>query len=146
MLHASLCSIEDALDLQRSCQINQQSTLRKQRDVFPLEVSYDLQGRDKISFIQSMLKEGLQPFFSDLDVTWLQDPFPLARQHPEAAVLISTDIMSPTEMGGDLEECPVTGDAPLGMLNVGIHLMRPAALPILQVQLSGSVTSFWQKA
>lgn len=95
-----------------------------------------MQGREKIRFIESMLLEGLQPFFSDLDVSWLQDPFPLARQHPEAAILISSDVMSPTEMGGELEECPVTGDAPLGMLNVGIHLMRPAALPILQVEES----------
>ena len=80
-----------------------------------------------------MLEEGLQPLFSDLDVSWLQDPFPFIRGHKDAAILISVDILRATEFGGELEPCPVAGKAPMGMMNVGIHLMRPAALPVLQV-------------
>jgi len=83
-----------------------------------------------------MLESGLQPFFTDLDVVWLQNPFPYVRRFPRPDILISLDLLGPTAFDGDLEPCPdVLGEAALGMHNVGIHLMRPGALPVLRVRL-----------
>lgn len=87
----------------------------------------------KLLFIEAMLEKGLQPFFSDLDVIWLQNPFPFMRKHSGVDMLVSVDVLHTTEFEGKLEDCPIHEEAPMGMLNVGIHLMRPAALPILQV-------------
>lgn len=83
-----------------------------------------------------MLRAGLAPMFADLDVVWLSNPLPYLKNFPAADILISLDLLNPNKFDGSLESCPeVLSWTLLGMQNVGIHLMRPGALPVVQACL-----------
>lgn len=96
-----------------------------------------LQGKQKIRFIRSMVESGLQPLFLDLDAVLLGDPLPLLRMLPDADILISSDHIHPGDVIHGLEACPVPGMEGyfMGFMNVGMHLMRKGAVPVLQVIL-----------
>lgn len=93
-----------------------------------------MQGKEKIKFIMAMLRAGLSPLFADLDVAWLQDPVPFVAALPKADLLLSLDLLQPTSTVAKLEQCPdILGESLMGMMNVGIHFVRPGATPALEV-------------
>lgn len=100
-------------------------------------------GVEKIKLIITMLEAGLHPMFSDLDVVWLRDPLPFVRLLDKTNMLVSSDScdVSPDVR---LDHCPsIVGNSRevkgsgtfVGKMNVGIHLLRPSALPFVEAWL-----------
>jgi len=60
-------------------------------------------GRDKIRLIRDFAKIGLDVLISDIDVVWLEDPFPYLARFPAADMLVSTDQLRNQSQGDELE-------------------------------------------
>ncbi|XP_051151632.1 arabinosyltransferase XEG113-like [Andrographis paniculata] len=87
-------------------------------------------GRDKISLLDSFLQFGFEILMCDTDTVWLKNPLPYLARYPEADVLVSTDQISPTVTGEQLDNWALVGEA----YNIGIFHWRPTESSIKLVK------------
>lgn len=82
--------------------------------------SFAVAGRMKVKIIAQFLQMGVQVVFSDVDVTWLRNPFPFFDRFRDADILTSSDSLRTSVKDESLERYPEIA-APF---NIGILVFR----------------------
>jgi len=77
-------------------------------------------GREKINLIVTFTNMGIDLLLSDVDTVWMRDPMPYIARYPDADVLTSSDHLSTTVGGEELEKWPNAASA----ANIGIMFFR----------------------
>ncbi len=89
-------------------------------------------GREKIKLIRVFLELGVNVVISDVDVLWLRNPIPYFKEYPNADILTSSDHLTNTVPGYELEIMQQAGSAAnIGecVTHSGISLYRMCACP-----------------
>jgi len=85
-------------------------------------------GRLKIHLVMTINSMGFDIIVSDIDASWLKDPFPYIARYPDADILTSSDHLSNTSNSDGLEVYPDAGSS----FNIGIIFLRKTCLKFSQ--------------
>jgi len=103
-------------------------------------------GTHKIELIRKTLSWGLELVITDVDALVLSNPFEFMRRHPAAAFLVTSDSLTNTSRGEDLEHPRAAANADL---NIGYIMARPSALPLIEAwrqRLAANPRGRWDQA